>query len=50
MDRMIGMIGGTGPQGQGLALRWGLAGESIIMGSRQQEKADRFFRRTENSC
>lgn len=35
------MIGGTGPQGQGLALRWGLAGESVIMGSRQQEKADR---------
>lgn len=35
------MIGGTGPQGQGLALRWGLAGESVIMGSREQEKADR---------
>ncbi len=35
------MIGGTGPQGQGLALRWGLAGESVIMGSRQQEKANR---------
>lgn len=41
MDKKIGMIGGTGPQGQGLALRWGLAGEPIIMGSRQQEKADR---------
>jgi NADPH-dependent F420 reductase len=41
MERKIGMIGGTGPQGQGLALRWGLAGESVIMGSRQQEKADR---------
>ena len=41
MDRTIGMIGGTGPQGQGLALRWGLVGESVIMGSRQQEKADR---------
>ncbi|MFW9990648.1 MAG: NADPH-dependent F420 reductase [Candidatus Odinarchaeota archaeon] len=37
----IGMIGGTGPQGQGLALRWGLAGESVIMGSRDQEKANR---------
>lgn len=41
MAKTIGMIGGTGPQGQGLALRWGLAGESVIMGSRQQEKADR---------
>lgn len=41
MANTIGMIGGTGPQGQGLALRWGLAEESVIMGSRQQEKADR---------
>ncbi|UCG01168.1 MAG: NADPH-dependent F420 reductase [Candidatus Heimdallarchaeota archaeon] len=41
MAKIIGMIGGTGPQGQGLALRWGMAGESVIMGSRQQEKADR---------
>lgn len=41
MDRIIGMIGGTGPQGQGLALRWGLAGEKVIMGSRKREKADR---------
>ncbi|MFX0181510.1 MAG: NADPH-dependent F420 reductase [Candidatus Hodarchaeota archaeon] len=41
MANTIGMIGGTGPQGQGLALRWGLAGESVIMGSREQEKANR---------
>ncbi|MFW9777778.1 MAG: NADPH-dependent F420 reductase [Candidatus Heimdallarchaeota archaeon] len=41
MDLKIGLIGGTGPQGQGLSLRWGLAGEPIIMGSRRQEKADR---------
>jgi NADPH-dependent F420 reductase len=40
MAKKIGLIGGTGPQGQGLALRWGLAGEPIIMGSRQQEKAE----------
>ncbi|MHA1444219.1 MAG: NADPH-dependent F420 reductase [Candidatus Hodarchaeales archaeon] len=40
MTYNIGLIGGTGPQGQGLALRWGLAGESVIMGSRKQEKAD----------
>ena len=41
MNEKIGLIGGTGPQGQGLAIRWGLAGEPVIMGSRQQEKADR---------
>ncbi|MFW9855199.1 MAG: NADPH-dependent F420 reductase [Candidatus Thorarchaeota archaeon] len=41
MEKGIGLIGGTGPQGQGLSLRWGLAGEPIIMGSRRQEKADR---------
>jgi len=40
MTYTIGLIGGTGPQGQGLALRWGMAGESVIMGSRKQEKAD----------
>ncbi|MFX0087369.1 MAG: NADPH-dependent F420 reductase [Candidatus Hodarchaeota archaeon] len=41
MEKKIGLIGGTGPIGQGLALRWGIAGESIILGSRQQDKADR---------
>ncbi|MHA1976997.1 MAG: NADPH-dependent F420 reductase [Candidatus Hodarchaeales archaeon] len=41
MVEKIGLIGGTGPLGQGLALRWGLAGEKIVMGSRQQEKADK---------
>ncbi len=41
MTERIGLIGGTGPLGQGLALRWGLAGESVIMGSRLQEKADK---------
>jgi NADPH-dependent F420 reductase len=41
MTQKIGLLGGTGPQGQGLALRWGLAEESVIMGSRQQEKANK---------
>ena len=44
MTNTIGLIGGTGPQGQGLSLRWGLAGESVIMGSRKQEKADTISR------
>ena len=41
MDKIIGMIGGTGPQGQGLALRWGIAGREVVMGSRKQDKANR---------
>ena len=30
----IAIIGGTGPQGQGLALRFALAGETVVLGSR----------------
>jgi len=39
-DRTIAVIGGTGDQGFGLVLRWAKAGEKIIIGSRQQQKAD----------
>jgi len=35
----IAIIGGTGKEGPGLALRWAHAGYSIIIGSRQLEKA-----------
>jgi 8-hydroxy-5-deazaflavin:NADPH oxidoreductase len=35
----ISIIGGTGNQGKGLALRLGAAGYSIILGSRSTEKA-----------
>lgn len=35
----IAIIGGTGPQGKGLALRWAISGVEVIMGSRQWEKA-----------
>ncbi len=37
----IAVLGGTGNQGPGLALRWALAGHNVIIGSRQQEKAER---------
>ncbi|MFX0066828.1 MAG: NAD(P)-binding domain-containing protein [Candidatus Hermodarchaeota archaeon] len=37
----IGLIGGTGPQGQGLALRLAMAGHEIKIGSRNLEKAQR---------
>lgn len=36
----LAIIGGTGDQGPGLALRWAQAGYPIIIGSRQAEKAE----------
>jgi NADPH-dependent F420 reductase len=39
-NRTIAVIGGTGDQGFGLVLRWAKAGEKIIIGSRQQQKAE----------
>ena len=35
----IAIIGGTGPEGSGLALRWARAGERVIIGSRNAERA-----------
>src|ERR1035438_9657356 len=37
--RPIAVIGGTGPAGMGLALRWARAGETIIIGSRDEKRA-----------
>ena len=37
--RPIAIIGGTGPAGTGLALRWARAGETIIIGSRDAQRA-----------
>lgn len=37
---VIAVIGGTGPQGSGLALRWAAAGYTVIVGSRSRERAD----------
>ncbi|MCU1272348.1 MAG: NADPH-dependent reductase [Acidobacteriaceae bacterium] len=35
----IAIVGGTGPEGSGLALRWARAGEIIIIGSRDAQRA-----------
>ncbi|HMK07823.1 MAG TPA: NADPH-dependent F420 reductase [Anaerolineales bacterium] len=35
----LGMIGGTGKEGKGLAYRWARAGYNVIIGSRTLEKA-----------
>jgi NADPH-dependent F420 reductase len=37
--RPIAVLGGTGPEGFGLALRWAQAGESVIIGSRDAHRA-----------
>ncbi|MFQ5979656.1 MAG: NADPH-dependent F420 reductase [Candidatus Heimdallarchaeota archaeon] len=45
MGKVLGLIGGTGPQGTGLAIRFARAGKEsaleVVIGSRKQEKADR---------
>ncbi len=38
-SRAIAVIGGTGPAGTGLALRWARAGETVIIGSRDANRA-----------
>jgi NADPH-dependent F420 reductase len=38
-NQRIAIIGGTGDQGKGLALRWAAAGFEILIGSRDQERA-----------
>lgn len=35
----IGVLGGTGDQGRGLALRWAKAGLPVIIGSRDEQRA-----------
>lgn len=35
----VGIIGGTGEEGRGLALRWAMAGAQVIIGSRSIERA-----------
>ena len=37
----IAILGGTGKEGPGLAMRWAYAGYPIIIGSRQTEKAEK---------
>jgi NADPH-dependent F420 reductase len=41
MTKTIAILGGTGNEGPGLALRWAKSGYTVIIGSRQAEKAER---------
>ena len=36
----IGIIGGTGPAGSGLALRLSVAGYEVVVGSRSKDRAE----------
>lgn len=38
-DLKVGVIGGTGPQGKGLAVRWSAAGLKVAIGSRDAQRA-----------
>ncbi|MBI3405816.1 MAG: NADPH-dependent F420 reductase [Acidobacteria bacterium] len=39
-SQKVAVIGGTGDQGLGLALRWARAGKHVIIGSRSKERAE----------
>jgi NADPH-dependent F420 reductase len=39
-DLVVGVLGGTGEQGRGLAVRLATAGQRVVIGSRSQERAD----------
>jgi 8-hydroxy-5-deazaflavin:NADPH oxidoreductase len=39
VNRPVAILGGTGPAGMGLGLRWARAGEAVIIGSRSAERA-----------
>src|SRR5574340_242698 len=45
MSKTVAVLGGTGNEGPGLALRWAKSGRyNVIVGSRQPEKAERVAR------
>lgn len=39
MSEVIGVLGGTGEQGRGLAYRWARAGLNVVIGSRDAQRA-----------
>jgi 8-hydroxy-5-deazaflavin:NADPH oxidoreductase len=38
-DLVVGVLGGTGPQGRGLAVRLAAVGQRILLGSRDADRA-----------
>jgi NADPH-dependent F420 reductase len=45
----IGIIGGTGPEGLGLAMRFAKAGDQVFIGSRSKERAEDAARRVKEA-
>ncbi len=45
----IGIIGGTGPEGLGLAMRFAKAGDRVAIGSRSQERAEEAERKVKKA-
>jgi NADPH-dependent F420 reductase len=39
-DKVVGIVGGTGPQGRGLAKRFAASGLAVVVGSRDAERAE----------
>jgi NADPH-dependent F420 reductase len=39
-DLTVGIVGGTGDQGRGLAYRWARAGQRVVIGSRSRERGE----------
>jgi 8-hydroxy-5-deazaflavin:NADPH oxidoreductase len=50
MTRPIAVLGGTGPEGFGLALRWARSGEAVIIGSRDAERAQAAADKVKQLC
>lgn len=48
--RSIAIIGGTGPLGTGMALRWARAGETMIIGSRDAARAQETARKVQEKA
>src|SRR5688500_19843280 len=48
-DRIVTILGGTGPQGRGLARRFAAAGIPVAIGSRDADRADRKSTRLNSS-
>ena len=46
----IAIIGGTGPEGSGLALRWAQAGETVVIGSRDAGRASATAAEVRSRC
>jgi NADPH-dependent F420 reductase len=49
-NRTIAILGGTGPAGTGLALRWARAGETVVIGSRDVQRAQQTAAKIKNKA